>query len=176
MGCAATVDEVLPRATELQDPAVANVDQVLLVFALERPALDLKGATRQVSSLWHAQHGNDVSHVPDSSNHVGTQGICLRHSPLLSHRGRSMAEYKDGPCICRFLVSAEAAELPVAVVLNKADLVPQHQCDEAVREVWGLLRADLLCHHTLCHAEGLLDQITPPAAERYPAHLEPEHD
>ncbi|CAL5230096.1 g13554 [Coccomyxa viridis] len=80
----ATVDEVLPRATELQDPAVANVDQVLLVFAMERPALDLKGATR-------------------------------------------------------FLVSTEAAELPVAVILNKADLVPQQQCDEAVREIeaWG---------------------------------------
>ena len=46
---AATVDEVLPRQSELQDPAVANVDQVLLVFALQRPALDLKGATRQVS-------------------------------------------------------------------------------------------------------------------------------
>ena len=54
MKCAATVDEVLPRMTELQDPAVANVDQVLLVFAMERPALDLKGATRQVSSQWHA--------------------------------------------------------------------------------------------------------------------------
>ncbi len=51
LGCAATVDEVLPRATELQDPAVANVDQVLLVFAMERPALDLKGATRQVSLI-----------------------------------------------------------------------------------------------------------------------------
>jgi hypothetical protein len=35
----------------------------------------------------------------------------------------------------RFLVSAEAAELPVAVVLNKADLVPQEQCEQAVREV-----------------------------------------
>jgi len=46
---AATVDEVLPRQSELQDPAVANVDQVLLVFALKQPALDLKGATRQVS-------------------------------------------------------------------------------------------------------------------------------
>ena len=46
---AATVDEVLPRQSELQDPAVANVDQVLLVFAVKQPALDLKGATRQVS-------------------------------------------------------------------------------------------------------------------------------
>lgn len=46
---AATVDEVLPRLSELKDPAVANVDQVLLVFAFERPMLDLKGATRQVA-------------------------------------------------------------------------------------------------------------------------------
>ena len=36
---------------------------------------------------------------------------------------------------CRFLVSTEAAELPVAVVLNKADLVPQEECDATVREV-----------------------------------------
>ncbi len=45
------VDDVLPRHSELQDPAVANVDQVLLVFALERPALDLQGATRRVPSV-----------------------------------------------------------------------------------------------------------------------------
>ena len=42
---------MLPRHSELQDPAVANVDQVLLVFALERPALDLQGATRHVPSV-----------------------------------------------------------------------------------------------------------------------------
>jgi hypothetical protein len=42
---------VLPRATELQDPAVANVDQVLLVFAMERPPLDLQTATRRVCTL-----------------------------------------------------------------------------------------------------------------------------
>ncbi len=40
------MEEVLPRHSELQDPAVANVDQVLLVFALDHPALNLKGATR----------------------------------------------------------------------------------------------------------------------------------
>lgn len=49
-----TVDEVLPRRSELQDPAVANVDQVLLVFALERPPLDLRTATR-----W--EHTNNTS-------------------------------------------------------------------------------------------------------------------
>ncbi len=62
-------------------------------------------------------------------------------------------------CCCRFLVSTEAAELPVAVILNKADLVPQQQCDEAVREVrrcWTQL-----CHGSVpavsgCHAERLL--------------------
>lgn len=45
------VDDVLPRSSELQDPAVANVDQVLLVFALERPPLDLQVATRCAANL-----------------------------------------------------------------------------------------------------------------------------
>lgn len=78
--CAGMVDDVLPRRSELQDPAVANVDQVLLVFALERPPLDLRTATR-------------------------------------------------------FLVSTEAAELPVTVVLNKTDLVPPQECSQAIAEV-----------------------------------------
>ena len=38
-------------------------------------------------------------------------------------------------CARRFLVSTEAAELPVTVILNKADLVPKEQCDKAVEEV-----------------------------------------
>lgn len=42
---------MLPRSSELQDPAVANVDQVLLVFALERPPLDLQVATRCAANL-----------------------------------------------------------------------------------------------------------------------------
>ena len=71
-----------------------------------------------------------------------------------------MAEYKGWSCICRFLVSAEAAELPVAVVLNKADLVPQHQCDEAVREVPEPLRALLLCHHTVPRREPVRSDHT----------------
>ena len=63
------VNEVLPRRSELADPAIANIDQVLLVFSLDRPA-------------W------------------------------------------DGQMATRFLVGAEAADLPVIVLLNKADLVP----------------------------------------------------
>ena len=35
----------------------------------------------------------------------------------------------------RFLVSAEAAEMPVAVVLNKADLVTREHCQQTVQEV-----------------------------------------
>ncbi|BAU64074.1 ribosome small subunit-dependent GTPase A [Stanieria sp. NIES-3757] len=34
------ISEVLPRRTELQRPPVANVDQILLVFALQEPGLD----------------------------------------------------------------------------------------------------------------------------------------
>ena len=60
----------------------------------------------------------------------------------------------------RFLVSTEAAELPVAVVLNKADLVPQQQCDQAVREVREILDVQL-CRGSVRavsggHAERLL--------------------
>lgn len=38
-------------------------------------------------------------------------------------------------CVCSFLVSTEAAELPVAVVLNKADLVTREHCQQMVQEV-----------------------------------------
>jgi ribosome biogenesis GTPase / thiamine phosphate phosphatase len=34
------ISQVLPRRTELDRPPIANVDQILLVFALEEPALD----------------------------------------------------------------------------------------------------------------------------------------
>ncbi|KAK9820948.1 hypothetical protein WJX81_002551 [Elliptochloris bilobata] len=79
-----TVEEVLPRRSELPDPRVANVDQVLMVFALARPAWEPRGATR-------------------------------------------------------FLVAAEAGRLPVAVVLNKVDLVPPAEADAVVAQVesWG---------------------------------------
>ena len=56
---------------------------------------------------------------------------------LMIARSLWEGNFKGESCFCRFLVSAEAAELPVAVILNKADLVPQQQCDEAVREVWS---------------------------------------
>ena len=59
---------MLPRQTELENPAVANLDQVLLVFSLAEPP-------------W------------------------------------------DGQVATRFLVSAESCEIPVTVLLNKADLV-----------------------------------------------------
>ncbi len=45
------------------------------------------------------------------------------------------------PCLqkivgmCRFLVSVEADDLPVTVVLNKADLVAPEECQGAVAEV-----------------------------------------
>lgn len=78
------VEAVLPRTSSLADPAVANVDQVLLVFALAAPAFDARAASR-------------------------------------------------------FLVAAEAASLPVSVVLNKADLVSADEAAAAAAEVagWG---------------------------------------
>ena len=63
----------------------------------------------------------------------------------------------------------------MAVILNKADLVPQQQCDEAVREVWS--PPDHSCHDaasvsgqqlrrviagaacTICSREGFLPHL-----------------
>lgn len=78
------VEAVHPRLSALADPAVANVDHVLLVFALASPPFDPRAASR-------------------------------------------------------FLVAAEAARLPVSVVLNKADLVAPEDAAAAAAEVagWG---------------------------------------
>ncbi|GIL45870.1 hypothetical protein Vafri_3004 [Volvox africanus] len=78
------VSEVLPRSSRLVDPSVANVDQVLLVFALDQPPFE----ELQVS---------------------------------------------------RFLVAAEAAELPFRLVLNKADLVSAEELSRRVEQCrsWG---------------------------------------
>jgi hypothetical protein len=48
-----TVEEVLPRRSELVDPAVANVDHALLVFALANPPVSARpgpGPARQLAS------------------------------------------------------------------------------------------------------------------------------
>jgi ribosome biogenesis GTPase len=74
------VEEVLPRTSEFPDPPVANVDQVLLVFAMSRPPFDPQAATR-------------------------------------------------------FLVASEAAGIPVLVLLNKADLVPEDELNTTVKQV-----------------------------------------
>ena len=52
-------------------------------------------------------------------------------------------------------MSTEAAELPVTVVLNKADLVPAQECSAALAEVCAPLqvatkRASLHCLHIQC--------------------------
>lgn len=43
---AGVVEDVLPRRSELQNPPVANVNQVLLVFSLAEPPWDGQVATR----------------------------------------------------------------------------------------------------------------------------------
>lgn len=78
------VEEVLPRQSQLTEPPVANVNHVLLVFAMSKPTLQPGPATR-------------------------------------------------------YLVTAEASELPVTIVLNKADLVSEAEGEEMLDRVrrWG---------------------------------------
>ena len=74
------VEDVFPRRSETMDPAVANLDHLLLVFSADLPPWDPGAATR-------------------------------------------------------FLVSSEAAGLPVTLVLNKADLLPPAELQEILAEV-----------------------------------------
>ncbi|KAL0032589.1 hypothetical protein WJX77_009516 [Trebouxia sp. C0004] len=78
------VQEVCNRHSEMSDPAMANVDQIILVMSLNLPPFDARQATR-------------------------------------------------------FLVSAEAADIPVMLLLNKADLLQDDMTRALVAEVqhWG---------------------------------------
>lgn len=75
------VQEVFDRHSEMSDPAMANVDQIILVMSLDLPPFDACQATR-------------------------------------------------------FLVSAEAASIPVMLLLNKADLLEDDMTRTLVAEVW----------------------------------------
>lgn len=74
------VQEVFDRHSEMSDPAMANVDQIILVMSLNLPPFDARQATR-------------------------------------------------------FLVSAEAASIPVMLLLNKADLLEEDMTKALVAEV-----------------------------------------
>lgn len=74
------VQQVLDRRNAMSDPAVANIDQALMVFSLAQPPFEPTNATR-------------------------------------------------------FLVSAEAAGIPVTLVLNKADLLPLEELEYVVSKV-----------------------------------------
>ena len=74
------VQEVCARHSEMSDPAMANVDQIILVMSLNLPPFDARQATR-------------------------------------------------------FLVSAEAANIPVMLLLNKADLLEEDMTAALVAEV-----------------------------------------
>ncbi|KAL0020260.1 hypothetical protein WJX79_003335 [Trebouxia sp. C0005] len=78
------VQEVFNRHSEMSDPAMANVDQIILVMSLNLPPFDARQATR-------------------------------------------------------FLVSAEAADIPVMLLLNKADLLHDDMTQALIAEVqhWG---------------------------------------
>ena len=91
---AGMVEDVQPRKSELLDPAVANVDNVLVVFSVVDPP-------------W------------------------------------------DGQMATRFLVCAERAQIPVCIVLNKADLATPQQAADAVAEVGAQLS---MLHGSSCVA------------------------
>lgn len=74
------VYDVIDRRTETRDPAIANVDQMLLVMSLSLPPFDAQQATR-------------------------------------------------------FLVSSEAAEIPVTLLLNKADLMEEADTAAVIEQV-----------------------------------------
>lgn len=74
------VQEVFNRHSEMSDPAMANVDQIILVMSLNLPPFDARQATR-------------------------------------------------------FLVSAEAADIPVMLLLNKADLLHDDMTQALIAEV-----------------------------------------
>lgn len=99
------VSEVVGRNSELADPPIANVDQVLLVFAASdppvrcRPWLHIYGyrlAGRSLSNGW------------------------LTPLPLPQF---------DVTQVTRFLVATEVARIPITVVLNKCDLLPAAEVD-----------------------------------------------
>ena len=78
--CSGVVQEVIERHSEMSDPAIANVDQIVLVMSLNLPPFNARQATR-------------------------------------------------------FLVSAEAASIPVMLLLNKADLLEDDMTQALVAEV-----------------------------------------
>ena len=84
------VQEVFNRHSEMSDPAMANVDQIILVMSLNLPPFDARQATR-------------------------------------------------------FLVSAEAADIPVMLLLNKADLQQDDTTQALVAEVTDVVVRKLMC-------------------------------
>ena len=98
------VDDVEPRKSELGDPAVANVDNVLVVFSMADPP-------------W------------------------------------------DGQMATRFLVCAERAQIPVCIVLNKADLATPEQAAATITEVRAVLLQRSAAHcaaqlHERCYCRA----------------------
>lgn len=83
------VQEVFKRHSEMSDPAMANVDQIVLVMSLNLPPFDARQATR-------------------------------------------------------FLVSAEAADIPVMLLLNKADLLEDDMTNALVAEVQTAASSNLV--------------------------------
>jgi ribosome biogenesis GTPase len=112
------VEDVLPRTSQLAEPPVANVTHVLLVFSADQPPFQ----PAQV----------DAGQPPTASR--TETGAAQRRLPGPHGAACPLHPLPDAQAT-RYLVSAEAAGLPVLVVLNKADLVTEERLGELVQEV-----------------------------------------
>lgn len=102
------VQEVFKRHSEMSDPAMANVDQIVLVMSLNLPPFDARQATR-------------------------------------------------------FLVSAEAADIPVMLLLNKADLLEDDMTKALVAEVSNAFLDAISNHPEACEKDFTYLQSAYPA-------------
>lgn len=101
-----TVDEIMPRKTELIRPPVANVDQAVLAFSLAEPALNLQLLDK---FLVHTeQAGLDTV-------------ICLTKRDLLPIDGDPKIAQQDSPTLDEVIAMYERIGYPVIVTSSTAN-------------------------------------------------------
>ena len=136
------VEEVLPRGSQLAEPAVANVDHVLLVRewidAVAPDALahlhSVQRAPRHTFMLWCSLL--NLASVCDPPASRCPPALPFPAPPPAPEQVFSAAlpPFQPAPAT-RYMLSAEAAGLPVTVAINKADLVAPERLQEMVQQV-----------------------------------------
>ncbi len=127
------VESVSERSSELADPAIANVDHVVLLFGLTQPPFDpqqVRAAPRRAAGGGRSCRASPApahpAHPAPAPPTPPTRRPCRPLSP-------------DPRQVTRFLVSIEAEELPITLVLNKADLLPPEEVAARLAQcrAWG---------------------------------------